>query len=332
MNIYEVLRLELGERSYDITVGEGLLGDIGKLIDLDRRILIVTDSGVPKEYSEALKRAAKDARIFTFPEGEASKNIRTFEDILSAMLDFGMQRSDAVVAVVSGDIAGFAAACYMRGIDFYNIPTTLLSQVDSSIGGKTAIDFHGVKNIIGAFYQPRAVVIDTAVLSTLEKRHISAGMAEIIKMALTSDKELFELIESACTDIKRIIVRALKIKKAVVEADEREAGIRRVLNFGHTYGHGIEALGGRLHGECVALGMLPMCSQSVRERLIPVLQRIGLPTRFYGDKDEALRFARSDKKGVGESVYAVTVENIGEYRIEKMTFTEIGRRAGEYFV
>ena len=244
------------------------------------------------------------------------------------MLTFGLQRKDAIVAVgggVVGDMAGFAAATYMRGVDFYNVPTTLLSQVDSSIGGKTAIDFGGVKNILGAFYQPRAVLIDTDVLSTLDKRQISSGLAEVVKMSLTSDKELFEALESGLwkTDIADMIIRALKIKKAVVEADEREGGLRKILNFGHTFGHGIEALGGLYHGECVALGMIPMCAEELRPRVKNLLKSMGLPTEFSGDHDSAFSFMKHDKKGDGAKTDAVFVDAPGSYRLEKIELSKL---------
>ena len=270
----KILSINLADKSYDIIVGTGILCDAGKYFNLNRKVAIVTDTGVPKEYSMAIASQCKEARIITFPEGEENKNIDTFAYICKEMLTFGLQRKDAVIAVgggVTGDMAGFAASAYMRGIDFYNVPTTLLSMVDSSVGGKTAIDFGGVKNILGAFYQPKGVLIDTDVLKTLEERQFSAGLAEVVKMSLTSDKDLFSLLEGGLweKDISEVILRALTIKKLVVEADEREGSLRKILNFGHTFGHGIEARGGLYHGECVALGMLPMASASVRERLVP---------------------------------------------------------------
>ncbi len=324
------IRMELGERSYDITIGEGLLCRADEYMNLNRRVLIVTDSGVPEEYSKTLASLCREARIFTFPQGEESKNLGTYAEICKQMLSFGLQRKDAVVAVgggVCGDMAGFAAATYMRGIDFYNVPTTLLSQVDSSIGGKTAVDFSGVKNIIGAFYQPRAVLIDTDVLKTLDKRQFSAGLAEALKMALTSDGELFEMMEAGLykTRLADMIFRALSIKKAVVEADECEGSLRKILNFGHTFGHGIEALGGLLHGECVALGMIPMCSPSVKKRLIPILRDMGLPTAFDGDMDKAIDFMKHDKKGDGDAAHAVFVDDIGTFRLERVTFANLAK-------
>lgn len=325
MNGTEKIRMELGERSYDIHVGCGLLSSIDRLINLERRIFIVTDSGVPEQYAKTVFSLCKNAKIFVIKEGEASKNINTYTEILREMLAFGMQRRDAVVAVgggVVGDISGFAAATYMRGIDFYNVPTTLLAQVDSSIGGKVAVDFEGVKNIIGAFHQPKAVIIDTDVLKTLDRRKFAAGLAEAVKMSLTSDKELFSLIEGGLwkTDIARLITRSLLIKKAVVEKDETEGSVRRILNFGHTFGHGVEAVTGLYHGECVAIGMIPMSSDDVKARLIPVLNEMGLPTSFYSELDSALEFMKHDKKGEGESTYAVFCDEIGSARIEKLPF------------
>ncbi len=320
--------MQLAERSYDISVGRGIIAAAGKYMNLERRVVIVTDDGVPSQYSKAIAAACKEYRIVTIPQGEASKSLATFADICKEMLDFGMQRKDAVVAVgggVVGDIAGFAAASYMRGIDFYNVPTTLLSQVDSSIGGKTAVDFNGIKNIIGAFYQPKAVIIDTDVLVTLDKRQLSAGVAEIIKMALTSDAELFSMLENGCfeSDKSEIITRALKIKKYVVETDEREASLRKILNFGHTFGHGIEALGELLHGECVALGMIPMSSPAVRKRLIPLLEKFGLPTEFSFDISAAFEFMKHDKKGEGDGASVIFVDDVGSYRTERMHFSDL---------
>ena len=323
------LRIDLKERSYGIAVGAGLISSLSDYMSLERSVLIVTDSGVPKKYAECVASQCGRARIFTFPEGEASKSFDTYRAILEEMLDFGMQRKDAVVAVgggVCGDIAGFAASTYMRGVDFYNIPTTLLSQVDSSVGGKTAIDFCGVKNIIGAFYQPRAVVIDTDTLSTLDKRQLAAGKAEIIKEAVTFDASLFEKIESeGFTDenLEDIILGALKIKARVVELDEKEGHLRKALNFGHTFGHGVEALGGRLHGECVAIGMIPMAAPEVRERLRSVLKAAELPTEFSGDFAKAFEYMSHDKKGDGRAVDAVFCPKIGEHKIERISTEEL---------
>ena len=326
--IKKTIRIGLGGLGYDITVGRGLLCRADKYMNIDRKVAIITDTGVPAQYAKTIAALCKEARIITVEQGEKNKSMDTYAEICRELLDFGMQRSDAVVAVgggVCGDMAGFAASTYMRGVDLYNVPTTLLSQVDSSVGGKTAIDFGGVKNVLGAFYQPKAVLIDTDVLKTLDCRQISAGLAEVVKMALTSDAELFEMLEDGLwrKDISEVIARALLIKKSVVEQDECEVGMRRVLNFGHTLGHGIESLGGLYHGECVALGMIPMCSPTVRERLIPLLEKIGLPVKFSGDLMRAVDFMKHDKKGVGDSTHVIFVDKPGSFRMEKMKFTEL---------
>ena len=324
-----VLNLNLPTGGYPIYIERGALDRAGELFSLDRRVLVVTDSGVPADYARRVAAQCYEAHIITVPKGEGSKSLATLEILLDAMLQNGFGRTDCVVAVgggVVGDLSGFAASTFMRGIDFYNIPTTVLSQVDSSIGGKVAVNFGGVKNIVGAFYQPKAVIIDPDVLSTLPKRQIANGLAEAVKMALTSDSELFEIFErdEAIQNIDTVIERSLRIKKSVVEEDEKESGIRRILNFGHTLGHGIEAesFENLYHGECVALGMIPMCAPDVRARLIAVLQSIGLPTQMEGDLETILQLTMHDKKCEGTSVNVVFVDAVSSYRIEKMPLSE----------
>lgn len=324
------LRMELGERGYDITVGAGLLAEAGKYFDLDRRVLVVTDDGVPREYAEAVLASAREGYLLTLPSGEGTKSLEMLGLLCSEMMNHDLGRRDCVVAVgggVVGDLAGFAASVYMRGIDFYNVPTTLLSQVDSSIGGKTAINLGGVKNLVGAFHQPKGVLVDTEVLKTLPKRQIASGLAEALKMAMTSDAELFSVFEHGDVEanLEQIIIGALKIKKSVVEADEREAGLRKILNFGHTLGHGIEAeceMRGLFHGECVALGIIPMCSEKIRERVLPVLNKIGINTEYPYDLSRALSFVSHDKKCAGGVIEAIFCDEIGSYRIEKMPLDE----------
>ena len=322
------LHLDLGERGYDITVGRGLLARAGEYFNLSRKVFIVTDSGVPTNYAETVAVSAKESLIITVPMGEGAKSPEVFTHLLTKMVEFGMTRTDCVVAVgggVVGDLTGFVAASYMRGIDFYNVPTTLLSQVDSSIGGKTAINLGGVKNIVGAFHQPKGVLIDLDTLKTLPKRQVSNGMAEVIKMALTSDSELFSFLEENEIDhenIEKVVVSSLKIKKYIVENDERESGLRKILNFGHTLGHAIEAeeeMRGFYHGECVALGMLATISDEARPGLVSALTKAGLPTEYKGNLEHALSFISHDKKCDGSLVSIIFVDTPGSFRIEKMT-------------
>ena len=325
-----VMHLNLPSGGYDIYLERGALMRAGELFSLTRRVLVVTDDGVPADYAACIAAQSREAHVVTVPQGEGSKSFSTLEHLCRILLQKGFTRSDCVVAVgggVVGDLAGFAAASYMRGIDFYNVPTTVLSQVDSSIGGKVAINLENVKNIVGAFYQPRAVLIDPEVLKTLPHRQIANGLAEAVKMSLTSDSELFDLFVKGQgeSEIDTVIERSLRIKKAVIEQDEKETGLRRILNFGHTLGHGIEGaqeLHGLYHGECVALGMLPMCSDSVRAQLIPVLQGLGLPTVIKGDLEQMLATASHDKKCEGDSISVVYVEQAGSFIMRKMPIEE----------
>ena len=324
------ITVDLDQNSYPITIRRGALSQAGAYMKLDRKVLIVTDSGVPAVYAQTVAGCCKDPVIFTLPQGEGSKNIRNFEALCRTMLQNSFTRTDCVVAVgggVVGDLAGFAAASFMRGIDFYNIPTTVLSQVDSSIGGKVAIDMDNIKNCVGAFYQPKAVLIDPDVLDTLPPRQIAAGLAEAVKMAVTFDEALFARFETedVLAHIDQIIAASLKIKAMVVREDERETGLRKVLNFGHTIGHGIETAAGLdafLHGECVALGMLPMCSDALRPRVQAVLTKLGLPTACEADPDAVWQALSHDKKRSGDAITVVYAEQAGSFRLQSMPMDE----------
>lgn len=325
------IHMNLGKDSYDIIVKRGCISNAKQYLNLNRRVLVVTDSGVPAEYAKAVGAQCKESVICTVEMGEASKSLAVFEKLLGTMLEHGFSRKDCVVAVgggVVGDLSGFAASAYMRGIDFYNIPTTLLSQIDSSIGGKTAINFGGVKNIVGAFYQPKKVLIDPELLGTLPKRQISNGLAEAVKMALTCDKELFDIFESKDIEenMDEIIVRSLNIKKNVVEQDEKESGLRKILNFGHTVGHGIESseeMSELYHGECVALGMIPMCGEAIRPRVIEVLKKCGLYQVINYDWDKITKAAFHDKKADGDNVTVTVVNEIGRYEMKTVKSADV---------
>ena len=325
------LHMNLGEFSYDIVIERGALQKAGEYLNLDRKVLVLTDDGVPAAYAAAVAAQAKDGAVYTVPQGEDSKSIGRFSEILSKMLSLGFSRKDAVVAVgggVVGDLAGFVSSAYMRGIDFYNIPTTVLSQVDSSIGGKTAVNLDGIKNIVGAFHQPKKVLVDLDLLQSLPDRQISNGLAEAVKMALTSDAELFELFEKGniAENMDEIITRSLMIKKNVVEQDEKEQGLRKILNFGHTIGHGVESfehLNGLYHGECVALGMIPMVADDLRPRLIRVLEELNLPTAVALDADAVYAAMTHDKKGEGDAVTVTTVPVPGQFEMKKVPFKEL---------
>ena len=321
-----IIRMELGEASYDIVLERGCLERAGELLNLDRKVLILTDEGVPARYAQTVADRCREPHIYTVQQGEGSKSFAVLEAILTKMMELGFTRGDCVCSVgggVVGDLGGFAAACYMRGIDFYNIPTTILSQVDSSIGGKTAVNLGGVKNIVGAFWQPKKVLIDPDTLDTLSDRQKSSGLAEAVKAGLIADPVLFAMFEDyaaggAPLDLEKVIAASLMVKKKVVEEDERESGVRKILNFGHTIGHGIESVTGLLHGECVAMGMIPMCSPAVRSRLVPVLGALHLPARAHADPEEVYKAVLHDKKMGDGFVSIVSVDTVGSYTIQKV--------------
>ncbi len=329
------LHINLGKNSYDVFVQRGGLNEVGKLFNLNRKVLIVTDDGVPSQYAKIVAEQCSDSVCVTLPQGEGTKSFFYFELLCKKCLEAQLTRKDCIVAVgggVVGDLAGFTAASYMRGIDFYNIPTTVLSQVDSSIGGKVAINLDNIKNIVGAFYQPRGVFIDPEILKTLSLRQISNGLAETIKMGLICDEKLFYLFEkeNPMDYIDEIIWRSLKAKQFVVQKDEYENGLRRILNFGHTIGHGIESCGQLYHGECVALGMIPMCTPSIRKRLFSVLKKFNLPTQFNFDKDVVLKAIFHDKKLDKDSINMIFVEEIGKAVQKTIKKSELYRLLEKY--
>lgn len=322
---------------YDISLGRGLINNVDSFYKPRGRALIVTDSGVPKEYSKSVQAAFPNSLIYTFCEGEENKSFETLKSVLSFAANNGYTRNSTFIAVgggVVGDLTGLASALYMRGVDFVNVPTTLLSQVDSSIGGKTAVDLDGVKNLVGAFYQPKAVIIDPNTLKTLPERQFNNGLAEAIKMAATSDETLFSLLEqNDAHDITdTVIERSLLIKKSVVEADEKETGLRRVLNFGHTLAHAFEALGGFFelyHGECVSLGMIPFSSGEAQKRIVSLLIKNNLPVTSDRKNSELLKYLSLDKKAQKDGVNVVRVKKIGSFEFEFMSFSDILSLRGE---
>ena len=338
--VSDTIRVGTASGGYDIILRRGALREVGSLLKLDRKVMIVTDDGVPAEYTRAVAEASRTPTVLCLPQGEDSKRIPVWQSVLSKMLESGFTRSDCVVAVgggVVGDLSGFAASAYMRGIDFYNIPTTLLSQIDSGIGGKTGVDMDGVKNCVGAFWQPRCVIIDPNVLSTLDPRQLRCGLAEAVKMAACFDSELLdEIVLNGGEDIDRIIHDSLMIKRSVVEQDERESGLRRALNFGHTLGHGIEAASGGalLHGECVALGMLPMSAGTAKEKIISALHAVGLDTMLSITpklRGEILDAVSHDKKSASGGIRIITVDEPGRYGESIETAERLGERLDRTF-
>ena len=330
-----MIRTELGKNSYNIELKRGNLNKARELLDLNRKVMIITDSGVPNEYAKTVFEQCKEGYIKVVAQGEGSKSLQTAEEILTEMLGHGFSRKDCVVAVgggVVGDLAGFVASLYMRGIDFYNIPTTVLSQVDSSIGGKTAVNLAGIKNIIGAFHQPKAVLIDPDTLITLPECQIINGLMEAVKMGATSDFELFDIFREGNwkESLDIIIEKALLVKKYVVEQDEKENHLRKILNFGHTIGHGFEsaAKGSLLHGECVALGMLYMSSKEVQQELLIIYDKLGfkVPDIATFSMEEIKQAIMHDKKASDQSCSVVFVSEIGNGQIEEWAMDQVLER------
>ena len=338
--------VELAERSYPIFIGAGLLGDHALLARAtkSKQVMVVTNDRVGPLYHEAVREGLKDRQLASvvLPDGEAHKTLESFSRIMSALLEHRFERGCTVVALgggVIGDLAGFAAACYQRGVRFVQIPTTLLAQVDSAVGGKTAVNHPLGKNMIGAFHQPVAVLADLDTLETLEAREFRAGVAEVIKYGLIRDREFFEWLESNldalmvrdAAAVTHAIKRSCENKAEVVVADEHESGERALLNFGHTFGHAIEqalGYGSWLHGEAVAAGMcmaarmsarVGMIAPTTRDRVIALVARAGLPTEPpAGPGVEDLLGAMSvDKKNQDGRIRLVLLDAIGHASVRE---------------
>jgi 3-dehydroquinate synthase len=315
-----------------VLVGESL-DRIGRHVPSGRYVL-VTDANVDRLYGPVLGGAA---RIVLEP-GEATKSLAAVEHIYGRLLDLGADRSTFIVAAGGGvvcDVAGFAASTYLRGLPFGFVPTTLVAQVDAGIGGKNGVDFRGYKNLIGVFRQPLFVLCDPGVVRTLPARETVNGLAEIMKAAAVGSPALFEELERAPEKalgldpgfIARAVHEALRVKAAVVEADEREAGPRRVLNFGHTLGHALEAAAGLAHGEAVGAGMVFAAGLSVREgflapaerdRIVRLAGRLGLPTAAVAPAQSVIDAVRKDKKRSGDAIHFVFLEAIGRPLVKEM--------------
>lgn len=333
-------------KPYQVLIDTFLLertGEVARSLNAGGRALIISDTNVAPLYAEPVKTSLESAgyscEVAIFTAGEEHKRAETFIALLEKAASFEMTRSDLVVALgggVVGDVAGFVAATYMRGIDFIQIPTTLLAMVDSSVGGKTAIDLEAGKNLAGAFWQPRAVLADVGCLGTLTDEQFADGCGEVIKHAAIADSELFEELEKTPLtpellkqDLSRVaylIARNIDIKRAVVEADERESSMRKLLNFGHSIGHGVEAAESyRLgHGACVGIGMVAIASASVTaevcepdvpDRLAALIRSHGLSLRFEADSENVFNEALHDKKRAGDSIDLIVPRGIGAVAI-----------------
>lgn len=326
--ILETIRIKSSTGTYPIYLGQDLLGHLNKYINTQRKILIVSDSGIPEEYIKKACQSIQDPEVLILEHGEQSKSLETYKRLITRMMAGGFSRHDAVLALgggMVGDISGFAASTYMRGLDFYNIPTSLLAQVDSSVGGKTALNIDGVKNQIGTFYPPKVVIIDTDTLKTLAPELKAEGLVEAIKMAACLDRDFFEFLKNknAFSHIQEVVSRSISIKAGVVEKDEKESGYRRVLNFGHTIGHALELQGGLYHGQAVGLGMICESYGTAQTVIKAVLKKYGLPTEFKIERDKFKDSLKHDKKLSHKGITTVICGEIGKYSFKDMSEPEL---------
>jgi 3-dehydroquinate synthase len=344
-----VLTVNLAENSYNILIGSGLLPSLGvRCADagLGSRVAVITNPTVNGIYGDIARRSLAEAgfavTMIEMPDGEEYKSAATLSGVYDALIEAGLDRRSFIVALgggVVGDLAGFAAATYLRGIPFVQVPTTLLAQVDSSVGGKTAIDHPRGKNLIGAFYQPRMVLIDVETLSTLPDREYRAGLAEVIKYGVAIDLPFFEYLEQHAESInakdhgclENVIRRCCEIKAHVVERDEKESGLRAVLNYGHTLGHAFETVAGYrelVHGEAVALGMvlaarisagLGHCSAADVARVTALITRLGLRTLPpKAERDRLQEAILTDKKSRNGTISFICNQGIGNFAVEQL--------------
>lgn len=351
------IHVDLGPHAYDIEIAAGLLPGVGAkvaaLLPKARKAAIISDSNVAPLYAGALAESLRQAGLATlqivFPAGEQSKNITVLSRVLEELAEGGLTRSDVVVTLgggVVGDLGGFAAASYMRGVAFVQVPTSLLAQIDSSVGGKVAVDLQAGKNLAGAFYQPKAVFIDTDLLATLPVRFLHDGLAEAIKYGCIKDAALFEKLAGFADDaellanIGGVVASCCAIKARIVEQDEFDTGLRMLLNFGHTLGHAIEQHFGYshfTHGEGVAIGMYQLTARTeamgltapgTAERIKSALLQYGLPLTAGVDKSLLLDAMARDKKKNGSSITLIVLKNIGEGTLRKLEWRQVPEYLG----
>ena len=351
----ESLKVNLGDRSYPIQVGAGILDGIGKRLQesgLTGKVAVVTNPTVAQLYLDAvhgsLQQAGFEVVPILVPDGEEHKTLKSLTTIYNRLITERCERKSCVLALgggVIGDLAGFAAATYLRGVPYVQVPTTLLAQVDSSVGGKTGVNHENGKNLIGAFYQPKLVLIDVNMLASLPRRELVGGLAEVIKYGIIEDPQLFDeleknvakLIELDRELLKRVIVTSCSIKARVVEADEREENQRAVLNFGHTLGHALEAATDYrqlLHGEAVAIGMVKaamlsvqhgFCDQQTFERILKLVKKAGLPNEIPSGVSmvKVIQSMELDKKAAGGKIKFVMSQGIGKTRFHWLSPGEV---------
>lgn len=306
-------------------------------VDFNGKVLVISDDYIPAALKKEVMDQIEHGVLVEVAQGEVSKSFETYRMLLEKLLELGFSRKDFVVALgggVIGDLSGFVASTYKRGCRFVSIPTTTLSQIDSSIGGKVAINMNDIKNCVGSFYHPKVVIVDVDTLKTLPKRHFYNGLVEALKAGCIQDPVIFDLFKQHADELhvdspylEEIIERSLLMKKRVVEEDEKEQHIRKILNFGHTIGHAIESLyhlHDYYHGECVANGMILIEeNEKIRRDLIEILKKMEIPFVDELDEEACIRFIQNDKKAKGNEIDIVKVHELGHAVLEKVQIDDL---------
>lgn len=330
----KTINVSIPNKEYKVFIERGLLSRICDFIDKSREIVIISDDNIPKIYVNTITSQLNNPLCLFVPQGESSKSMETAYSLVNSLIENKVTRGALIIALgggVIGDLAGFVSSIYMRGVDFIQIPTTLLSQIDSSVGGKVGINAISMKNAIGSFKQPKLVLIDPNTLQTLDKRQLSSGVSEMIKYGLIADKSLFYdiLQNNINNEIEKYIYSCVTIKKALVIEDELDYGRRQLLNYGHTLGHAIEQDSNYtlLHGEAIAVGMYKMAEgTNFQQDLKKALVKYGLPINYDYNKDTIYNLIKTDKKVSGNKLNIILVEEPGKGFIKTISIKEILER------
>ncbi len=328
------LNVNLKDKSYEVIVEKGIIKNITPYVDIEKKFLIVSDDRIPNVYINTIKKQLKKVDVFIFPHGENNKSLDNYKLIIERLVKEDFSRKDYIIALGGGvvsDLAGFVASTYKRGMNLINIPTTTLAMVDASVGGKVALNFDKLKNVIGAFYHPNYILIDIDTLETLPKRHYINGVIEALKTGMIGDKELYNIFFNGDyrEHIEEIIYRSLQYKIKIVEQDEKEENIRKVLNFGHTFGHAYETyflMKNYLHGEAVALGIVTISKDKpYLEDIKKLFTKWGIKLNINVEKDKIINIIRNDKKCDDDIVDLIIVDEIGKSKIVPTKIEDLSR-------
>lgn len=328
------LNVNLKDKSYEVIVEKGIIKNITPYVDIEKKFLIVSDDRIPNVYINTIKKQLKKVDVFIFPHGENNKSLKNYQLVIDKLIQGDYSRKDYIIALGGGvvsDLAGFVASTYKRGMNLINIPTTTLAMVDASVGGKVALNFDKLKNVIGSFYHPNCILIDIDTLETLPKRHYINGVIEALKTGMIGDKELYNIFFNGDyrDHIEEIIYRSLQYKIKIVEQDEKEENIRKVLNFGHTFGHAYETyflMKNYLHGEAVALGIVTISKDKpYLEDIKKIFTKWGIKLNINVEKDKIINIIRNDKKCDDDIVDLIIVDEIGKSKIVPTKIEDLSR-------